>query len=251
MNLYVGTSGYSYPKWKGKFYPKDLPAKAMLRYYGENFRSVESNSTFRKMPEPDDLKRWAADVPADFKFALKAPQRITHIKRLKDSKQLVSHLFKVAAVLKKRLGPVLFQLPPNFKKDAARLNDFLELLSVRSRVAFEFRHESWFDDETFELLRSHRAALCVAEADNELTVPFVSTTDWGYLRLRRENYTDAELNAWAKKVQKQVWSDAFVYFRHEDTAKGPKFAKRFLNYLNSRELLNAGAIRLGRNVAHR
>ena len=228
MNLYVGTSGYSYPKWKGKFYPKDLPAKGMLRYYGENFRSVESNSTFRKMPGPDDLRRWAADVPADFKFALKAPQRITHIKRLKDSKELVSHLFKVAAVLKKRLGPVLFQLPPNFKKDAERLSDFLGLLPVRCRAAFEFRHESWFDDEIFELLRKRRAALCIAEADNELEVPFVATTDWGYLRLRKEDYTEAELKAWVKKVQKQDWSDAFVYFRHEDTAKGPKFAKRFL-----------------------
>jgi uncharacterized protein YecE (DUF72 family) len=228
MNLYVGTSGYSYPKWKGKFYPKELPANGMLRYYGENFRSVESNSTFRKMPEPDDLKRWAADVPADFKFALKAPQRITHIKRLKDSKELVSHLFKVAAILKKRLGPVLFQLPPNFKKDAERLSDFLDLLPARCRAAFEFRHESWFDDEIFELLQIHRTALCIAEADNDFEVPFVASADWGYLRLRRENYTDAELKAWVKKVKKQQWSDAFIYFRHEDTAKGPKFAKRIL-----------------------
>ncbi len=230
MNLYVGTSGYSYPKWKGKFYPKDLPAKGMLRYYGENFRSVESNSTFRKMPEPDDLKRWAADVPTDFKFALKAPQRITHIKRLKESKELVSHLFEIAAVLKKRLGPVLFQLPPNFKKDAARLSAFVDLLPVRCRAAFEFRHESWFDEEIFELLRTHRAAICIAEADNELEVPFVATTDWGYLRLRREDYSDAELKAWAKKIKKEDWSDVFVYFRHEDTAKGPEFAKRFVEF---------------------
>jgi uncharacterized protein YecE (DUF72 family) len=228
MDLYVGTSGYSYPKWKGKFYPKDLPGKGMLRYYGENFRSVESNSTFRKMPEPEELKRRAADVPADFKFALKAPQRITHIKRLKDSKELVSHLFKVAAVLKKQLGPVLFQLPPNFKKDAERLSDFLDLLPVRSRAAFEFRHESWFDDDIFELLKKNKVALCIAEAEGELEVPFVATADWGYLRLRREDYSDAELKTWVKKVVKQDWSDAFVYFRHEDTAKGPKFAKRFI-----------------------
>jgi uncharacterized protein YecE (DUF72 family) len=228
MNLYVGTSGYSYPKWKGKFYPKDLPAKGMLRYYGENFQSVESNSTFRGMPEPDVLKRWGADVPADFKFALKAPQRITHIKRLKDSKGLVSHLFKVANALKKRLGPVLFQLPPNFKKDTERLSDFLDLLPVRSRAAFEFRHESWFVDDIFELLKKNKVALCIAEAEGELEVPFVATVDWGYLRLRREDYSEPELKAWVKKVKKQDWSDAFVYFRHEDTAKGPKFAKRFL-----------------------
>lgn len=228
MNLYVGTSGYSYPKWKGKFYPKDLPAKGMLRYYGEQFRSVESNSTFRGMPKPEALEKWAAEVPANFKFAIKAPQQITHIKRLKDSKDLLSHVFEVAGVLKERLGPVLFQLPPNFKKDAARLSEFLALLPKDSRAAFEFRHESWFDEEIFELLKKYKVALCVAEADNELKVPFVATADWAYLRLRREDYSDAELKTWVKKVQKQVWMDAFVYFRHEDTAKGPKFAKRFL-----------------------
>jgi uncharacterized protein YecE (DUF72 family) len=131
-------------------------------------------------------------------------------------------------VLKKRLGPVLFQLPPNFKKDAERLSAFLDLLPVRSRVAFEFRHESWFNDDIFELLKENKVALCIAEADNELKVPFVSTADWGYLRLRREDYADAEIKAWVKQVQKQDWSDVFVYFRHEDTAKGPKYAKRFI-----------------------
>jgi len=228
MNLYVGTSGYSYPKWKGKFYPKDLPAKGMLRYYGENFRSVESNSTFRGMPKPEVFKRWTEEVPSEFKFSLKAPQQITHIKRLKDSREPVSHLFEVAGVLEERLGPVLFQLPPNFKKDAERLGEFLDSLPKGSCAAFEFRHETWFDDEIFELLKKHKVALCIAEADNELEVPFVTTADWGYLRLRKEDYPDTELKAWVKKVQKQDWSDAFVYFRHEDTAKGPKFAKRFL-----------------------
>ena len=228
MNLYVGTSGYSYPKWKGKFYPKDLPAKRMLHYYGQQFRSVESNSTFRGMPKPEVLEKWAAEVPADFQFAIKAPQQITHIKRLKDSKALISNVFDVAAVLEKHFGPVLFQLPPNFKKDAGRLGEFLALLPKGGRAAFEFRHESWFDEPTFELLNKHKVALCVAEADNELKVPFVATADWGYLRLRREDYSDAELKAWVKNVQKQDWSGAFIYFRHEDTAKGPKFAKRFL-----------------------
>jgi uncharacterized protein YecE (DUF72 family) len=122
----------------------------------------------------------------------------------------------------------LFQLPPNFKKDTIRLQEFLVLLPNGSRAAFEFRHETWFDEEIFELLKKHKAALCIAEADNELKVPFVSTTDWGYLRLRREDYSDAELKAWVKKVQEEDWSDAFVYFRHEDTAKGPRFAKRFV-----------------------
>jgi uncharacterized protein YecE (DUF72 family) len=228
MNLYVGTSGYSYPEWKGKFYPKDLPNKGMLHYYGENFRSVESNSTFRGMPKPDVLNRWGDEVSADFKFALKAPQQITHIKRLKDSKEPVSQVFEVGRVLEERLGPVLFQLPPNFKKDAIRLGEFLDLLPKGSRAAFEFRHESWFDEEIFELLKKHKVALCIAEADNDLKVPFVATANWGYLRLRREDYGDPELKAWVKKVKKQDWSDAYVYFRHEDTGKGPKFAKRFL-----------------------
>jgi uncharacterized protein YecE (DUF72 family) len=210
------------------FYPKDLQEKGMLRYYSENFRSVESNSTFRAVPKHDVLKKWAEEVPANFKFAIKAPQQITHIKRLKDSKDLLSNLFDVAAVLKKQLGPVLFQLPPNFKKDAKRLSDFLDLLPARCRAAFEFRHESWFDEEIFELLAVYRAALCIAEADNELKVPFVSTAEWGYLRLRREDYSDAELKAWVKKVKKEDWTKVFVYFRHEDTAKGPKYAKRFL-----------------------
>ena len=230
MNLFVGTSGYSYPKWKGKFYPKDLPAKQMLHFYAGHFRSVECNSTFRRMPDPDIVEKWAAEVPADFKFALKAPQRITHIKRLKDSDDLVSNLFDVAAILKKRLGPVLFQLPPNFKKDAARLSEFLSLLPKRCRAAFEFRHETWFDEEIFQLLKKHNVALCIAEADDELKVPVVATAKWGYLRLRKEKYSEAELKTWIKRVQKQIWSDAFVYFRHEDTAKGPKFAKKFLDF---------------------
>jgi uncharacterized protein YecE (DUF72 family) len=176
------------------------------------------------------LKKWAEEVPADFKFAIKAPQQITHIKRLKDPEEPISHLFEVAGVLEERLGPVLFQLPPNFKKDATRLRDVLSSLPRPSRVAFEFRHETWFDDEIFELLKAHKAALCIAEADNELKVPFVATADWGYLRLRKEDYTEAELRTWVKKVKKQDWSDAYVYFRHEDTAKGPNFAKRFLEF---------------------
>jgi uncharacterized protein YecE (DUF72 family) len=228
MNLYVGTSGYSYPKWKGAFYPSKLPNKQMLRYYGEQFLAVESNSTFRKMPEPSALQSWAGEVPANFKFALKAPQQITHFRRLKDVGEPVAKLFEVAAVLKKRLGPVLFQLPPNFKKDVPRLRDFLGLLPARHRVAFEFRHQSWFDDEVFGLLRKHRAALCIADAEGDLKFPFVATADWGYLRLRRPAYNAAALKRWAKRVRQQAWKDAFVFFKHEDEAKGPEMAKRFL-----------------------
>src|SRR5438270_781347 len=203
MTLYVGTSGYSYKPWKGKFYPERLPDKQMLRYYGEHFRTVEINYTFQGIPKPSVLEGWAGMVPADFRFVLKAPQQITHRKRLKDAGDLVAEFLEVAGVLNKRLGPILFQLPPNMKKDAARLRDFLALLPSEQRAAFEFRHQSWFDDETFGLLRDHRVALCIAEAEDDLEVPFVATADWGYLRLRRPNYGDAELRAWVKRVRDQ------------------------------------------------
>ncbi|HVK19638.1 MAG TPA: DUF72 domain-containing protein [Fimbriiglobus sp.] len=228
MTLHVGTSGYSYKEWKGSFYPDKLPAGQMLRYYGERFRSVEINSTFYGTPRASVLEKWAGDVPADFQFVLKAPQRITHVQRLKDTGESVAELLESAGSLRERLGPLLFQLPPNFKKDVPRLRTFLSLLSSRCRVAVEFRHPSWFDDEVFGLLRDHRAALCVAEAEGDLEVPFVSTADWGYVRLRRPDYGDTELSAWAKRVQEQDWRDGFVFFKHEDEGKGPQMAKRFL-----------------------
>jgi uncharacterized protein YecE (DUF72 family) len=228
MHLYVGTSGYSYKQWKGNFYPKGLPEKQMLGHYAEHFRSVELNDTFRSLPEPTVLEKRARQVPTGFRFALKAPQRITHFRRLTDVGDLVSHLFEVAAALKRRLGPVLFQLPANFKKDVARLQIFLARLPARRRVAFEFRHQSWFDDEVFGLLRKYRAALCIADADGDLKIPFVATTDWGYLRLRRSIYSTAALKKWVKRIGEQNWRDAFVFFKHEDEANGPRLAKRFL-----------------------
>ena len=228
MNLYVGTSGYSYKEWKGTFYPEDLPDKQMLRFYGERFRSVEINNTFYRMPKASVLEAWAKEVPADFMFVLKASQRITHHQRLKDTDDSVSYLLEVAGALKERLGPLLFQLPPYLKKDAPRLREFLALLPSDRRAAFEFRHQSWFDDEVFGLLRDHRAVLCIAEAENDLEIPFVSTADWGYLRLRRPDYGDAELKAWAKRVQEQKWREAFIFFKHEEEGKGPEMAKRFL-----------------------
>jgi len=228
MNLYVGTSGYSYKEWKGTFYPEDLPDKQMLRFYGERFRSVEINNTFYRMPKASVLEAWAKEVPADFMFVLKASQRITHHQRLKDADDSVSYLLEVAGALKERLGPLLFQLPPYLRKDAPRLREFLALLPSDRRAAFEFRHQSWFDDEVFGLLRDHRAVLCIAEAENELEIPFVSTADWGYLRLRRPDYGDAELKAWAKRVHEQEWREAFIFFKHEEEGKGPEMAKRFL-----------------------
>ena len=228
MNLYVGTSGYSYKEWKGPFYPKDLPDKQMLRYYGERFRSVEINNTFYRMPTASLLEGWAKEVPEDFKFVLKASQKITHFQRLKDVRDSVEYLLNVATTLKKRLGPLLFQLPPNLQKDVPRLRDFLMLLPPGSRAAFEFRHQSWFDDEVFGVLREFQSVLCIAEAENDLEIPFVSTADWGYLRLRRPDYGDAELKAWVDRVRQPGWKDTFIFFKHEDEGKGPLMAKRFL-----------------------
>lgn len=228
MNLYVGTSGYSYKEWKGTFYPEDLSEKQMLHYYGERFRAVEINNTFYRMPKTSVLEAWAAEVPEDFKFVIKASQRITHMQRLKDAGDSVSYLLKTVTSLRERLGPLLFQLPPFLRKDAPRLKEFLGLLSGHCRAAFEFRHQSWFDPEIFDLLREHQAVLCIAEADNDLEIPFTSTADWGYLRLRRPDYGDAELMAWGKRVREQKWRDAFIFFKHEEEGKGPAMAKRFL-----------------------
>ena len=228
MNLYVGTSGYSYKEWRGTFYPEDLPEKRMLRYYGEHFRTVEINNTFHRMPNASVLEAWAGEVPADFRFVLKAPQRITHMQRLHDAGDSVSYLFDVAGILRERLGALLFQLPPNLKKDVPLLRDFLALLPPQRRASFEFRHQSWFDEEVFALLHKNNAALCIADAENDLQVPFVSTADWGCLRLRRPDYDVRELKKWVKLVQEQQWRDAFVFFKHEEVGKGPLMAKRFL-----------------------
>ena len=228
MNLYVGTSGYSYKEWKGTFYPEDLPDKQMLHFYGEQFQSVEINNTFYRMPTASMLEKWAAEVPPNFKFVLKASQRITHFQRLKEASDSVTYFLDVVGVLKERLGPALFQLPPDFKKDASRLRDFLALLPPQRRLAFEFRHQSWFDDEVLGILRDRQAVLCIAEAENDLVIPFISTADWGYLRLRRPDYGDAELQNWAKRVAEQTWRDVFIFFKHEDEGTGPQMAKRFL-----------------------
>jgi uncharacterized protein YecE (DUF72 family) len=228
MGLYVGTSGYSYKPWKGTFYPENLPAQQMLRFYGERFRTVEINSTFYGIPKVSTLEGWAGAVPADFRFALKAPKQITHVRKLDEAGDLVSHLLEVAGALTEHRGPLLFQLPPTSKKDVPRLRAFLALLPLQDRTVFEFRHPSWFDDEVFGLLRDHNAALCVADADGDLEVPFVATADWGYLRLRRSDYGDAELKGWAQRVQEQDWRDVFVFFKHEDEGRGPRMAKQYM-----------------------
>lgn len=229
MDLFVGTSGYSYKEWKGSFYPAKLPANQMLSYYGERFRTVEANNTFFAMPKPETLEQWSAQVGDGFRFAIKAPKQITHVQSLKDKGESVSRLCEVVVTLDSHLGPVLFQLPPTFKKDLPRLKSFLGLLPSKVRSAFEFRHPSWFDDEVFGLMRDHKVALCVADETDELKVPFEATTTWGYLRLRRTDYDDAAIKEWVKRIKGAGWSDAFVYFRHEDEGNGPRLAQRMLD----------------------
>jgi uncharacterized protein YecE (DUF72 family) len=228
MKLHVGTSGYSYKEWKGNFYPEDLPAKEMLSYYSRRLPAVEINNTFYRLPQPAMIENWKAQVPAEFRFSIKATQRITHIKRLNNVLDETKYLLETAALLKDRLGVVLFQLPPNMKKEAGRLKSFLELLPAETRAAFEFRHESWFDDETLELLRGKNCALVVSDTDEKPLTDITGTADWGYLRLRRTSYNDADLVAWLTRVRQQKWKDAFVFFKHEDEGVGPKLAAQFI-----------------------
>ena len=228
MKLHVGTSGYSYKEWKGNFYPEDLPAKEMLSYYSRRLPAVEINNTFYRLPQPAMIENWKAQVPARFRFSIKASQRITHIKRLNNVADETKYLLETAALLEERLGVVLFQLPPNMKKDSERLNAFLDLLPADTRAAFEFRHETWFDEETFDLLRAKNCALVVSDTDEKPLTEIVSTARWGYLRLRRTAYDENDLVAWLKGVREQKWKDAFVFFKHEDEGTGPKLAAQFI-----------------------
>lgn len=229
MRVHVGTSGYSYKEWKGKFYPEDLPAAAMLRFYAERLHTVEINNTFYRMPSEKMIAAWKTEVPAGFTFALKAPQRITHQKRLKDADDVLLAFSRIAAGLGEKLGPLLFQLPPFMKKDAPRLDAFLAIVPPSMRVTLEFRHASWFDDEVFETLRKYGAALCTAEGE-ELQSPVVATADWGYLRLRRTDYTDESVGAWADTIRSQPWKEAHVFFKH-DEGGAPAFAARLIGKL--------------------
>jgi uncharacterized protein YecE (DUF72 family) len=225
MELYVGTSGYSYKEWKGSFYPQSLQAKHMLHFYGEHFRTVEINNTFYRMPNIATLEAWADAVPADFKFALKAVRQITHIQRLGNVEKPLSYLLEVTETLKDRLGPLLFQLPPTFKKDADRLRSCIDQLPEGRSFAFEFRNISWFDDEIMTLLHDHGYALCISDSGEDFEVPFVSTGDWGYLRLRQSGYSEADLKKWIERIRLQNWRKAYVFFKHE--TDGPLLAAGF------------------------
>jgi uncharacterized protein YecE (DUF72 family) len=237
MQLYVGTSGYSYAEWKGSFYPEDLPAKKMLAYYAERLSSVEINNTFYRLPTGSVLEGWTEQVPESFRFSIKASRRITHFARLKpDAFEPTEYMMSAVNSLGSRLGVVLFQLPPNMKRDLERLLAFLEVLPAGTRAAFEFRHESWRDDRVHDALRAHGMALVCADTEESAEdEPIVPTAPWGYLRLRRPDYADADVQRWVKRVADTGWERAFVFFKHEDEGAGPRLAGRFL------ELAGGGA----------
>jgi uncharacterized protein YecE (DUF72 family) len=239
VRVRVGTSGYDYPAWRGVFYPKRMRAGSMLAYYAERFDTVEINATFYRMPTAAALAAWAAATPPAFVFTLKAPQRITHMRRLRDIDEPLRAFCDVARLLGDKLGPLFFQLPPNFKKDTGRLQHVLGRVPPDLRCAFEFRHLSWFADDVYAALRARDAALCVAHTEQGST-PDETTASWGYYRLRNVDYPDAQLARWASALTRPGRTDAFCYFKHEDTGTGPALAARLRCALHTRDTVKRG-----------
>lgn len=232
MKSWVGTSGFQYAEWKGKFYPEDLPAAKMLPFYAEYFSTTEINYTFHRIPAAKTIENWNKLTPSTFRFGLKAPQKITHWSKLRDCGDTMRYFHDITSGLGEKLGPVLFQLPPNFKKDTFVLADFVNSLPPGMHAAFEFRHESWFRDEVWDIFKKRKVALCIADTES-LATPKVATSDWGYVRLRREDYAKIDVERWADFVreQKERWSDAYIYFKHEEAGIGPKLAKQMMELL--------------------
>jgi uncharacterized protein YecE (DUF72 family) len=225
--FWIGTSGYAYKQWKGRFYPETLPDAEMLRYYGTRFSGVEINYTFYRFASVRQLQSWAKEVPDHFTFTLKAPRRVTHELRLRDAADMAADFCETARALKQKLGALLFQLPPFLKRDTPRLEDFLHQLPPGFRVAFEFRNPTWFADEVYDTLRRFGVALCVVESPDRV-VPLESTADFGYFRLRQPEYSDADLAECAARIQAAAagWQDVFIYFKHEQDGQGPIFASK-------------------------
>lgn len=232
MATWIGTSGYNYPEWKGSFYPETLPAAKMLPYYAERFPTVEINYTFYRAPTEKILAGWDAATPALFKLTLKAPKRITHDARLRDCADRVRQFLDTAAMLGPKLGALLFQLPPNLKKDLVLFDAFIDSFPPRVCAAFEFRHESWLTPEVYDRLRARNLALCIADSER-MSTPVELTADYAYFRLRDEGYTPADITRWAETIRDRTSGarDVFVYFKHEEEGKGPEFAKMLIDAL--------------------
>ena len=232
MRLLAGASGYSFKEWKGDFYPADMKPDGMLAYYSARLPTVEINNTFYRMPKTEMLENWARTTPPAFRFAIKASRRITHFAHLKpESADSVAFLYRSLAALGDKRGPVLFQLPPVMKKDLPRLRDFLQLLPPDHGAAFEFRNDTWFVDDVYSALKDARAALCLSEREDNAPPPLVETAGWGYVRLRLENYAEADLEQWARRLGGTRWQDVYVYFMHEPTA--PAYAQTLMRFAAS------------------
>lgn len=234
MKIYAGTSGFAYKEWKGKFYPDKIPAKEMLHFYSERLGAVEINNTFYHMPRESVLKSWAEQVSSGFIFALKAPQVITHIKQLRNVFEETEYLFKTLPALGGKRGPVLFQFPKSFRANAPALEDFLALIPGDTACAFDFRSPTWLDAGMPDLLQKKGCSLCIEDTDESPVSEIISTTTWGYLRLRRSEYTEEDLSQWAKKILSQKWERAFVFFKHEDGAAGALMALRFQELIGAK-----------------
>ena len=230
--IWIGTSGYNYPEWKGRFYPSDLAAAKMLPYYAARFPTVEINYTFYRMPNEKLVTGWANQTPSPYKLTLKAPRRITHDSRLKNSGSAVAAFCQAAGTLGDKLGALLFQLPPNLKKDLALFDAFLSDLPPKAVAAFEFRHPSWLDDDVYGRLAARNLALCVADSE-KLSTPVKITADYAYFRLRDEGYSPDDIKRWADRIAADTAQcrDTFVYFKHEDAGKGPEFGKLLMQHL--------------------
>jgi uncharacterized protein YecE (DUF72 family) len=231
--IWIGTSGYNYPEWKGSFYPSNLPAAKMLPYYAERFPTVEINYTFYRIPNEKLVSGWAAQTPSPYKLTLKTPRRITHDSRLRNCADLVNGFCAVAGTLGEKLGALLFQLPPNAKKDLALFDAFLADLPPKVCAAFEFRHASWLDDEVFDRLAKRNLALCIADSE-KMSTPVRVTADYAYFRLRDEGYTSDDIARWAAVIAQETRQcrDVFVYFKHEEQGKGPEFARLLMERLS-------------------
>jgi uncharacterized protein YecE (DUF72 family) len=232
VRLMAGASGYSFKEWKGIFYPEKIDVDDMLPFYASRLPTVEINNTFYRMPRTSMLEHWVAITPPEFRFAIKASRRITHIARMKveSAADSVDYLYKTLAALGEKRGPVLFQLPPNLKKDVPRLVAFLALLPQGHNGAFEFRNETWFADDTYEALKAAGASLCFSEREDDAPPPLVETAPWGYVRLRLENYSDDDLGQWARRLRNTAWQSIYVYFMHEPTA--PAYAATLMKAWN-------------------
>jgi uncharacterized protein YecE (DUF72 family) len=239
MKIHVGTSGYSYKEWKGNFYPDKISPKEMLHFYSQRLGTVEINNTFYRMPSPSVLDSWAGQVPDDFLFAIKAPQVITHVKRLKDVGEETGYFFKTLSVLGGRLGPILFQFPKTFRPDRQRLENFLSLIPLNASCAFEFRSAAGHDPEIHSLLQERGHSLVNADTEEAPVGEIIKTASWGYLRLRRPDYSDVELSSWLKKIISQKWERAFIYFKHEEAGKGAELAMRFAGTTGRPPLLHS------------